>query len=265
MPRFLTSLVLALTLCPPTTSAEEIHLAARKGDAEALRQLIAAGVPVDQPSTKNTSQPGVTALYVASQFARVDAAKVLLEAGADPAIRPLGDLADGTPMHMAARRGSIEIVNMYLDQGVDPNLYDLWLGTPLHVATQRGNDEMVNLLLERGAEPTWAAPSIADDLANADLAAGEVISRGCTGLCHSLDPKANMSLWNIVNAPKAARNGYQYSEALTSLGGTWSLDELNSYIAAPGRFLPGTGMIYSVPDDRKRADLLAFLMSLTNS
>ncbi|SHG36530.1 ankyrin repeat domain-containing protein [Cognatishimia maritima] len=265
MVRFLTSFVLALCLCPPAAAAEEIHLAARKGDAEALRQLLDAGVPIDQPSTKNTSQPGVTALYVAAQFGRIEAVNLLLEAGADPVIRPVGEDADGTPLHMAVRRGSTEIVKMFLDQGVDPNIYDRWQATPLHQARLRKNDDLANLLIAHGAETDWRAPPIGDQIANADLAAGEVVAKGCAGLCHTLEPGAELSLWGIVNSPKAARSGYQYSEALLSMGGDWTIEDLNSFIAAPGRFLPGTGMYYSAPNEQDRINLIAFLATTSEN
>lgn len=261
----LTALLIG-TATPTPMHSEEIHLAARKGDAAAIEQLIADGVPVDLPSTRHTSQPGVSPLYVAAQFGRVDAVKVLLAAGADPEIRPTGEETDGTPMHMAARRGKIEVVTLLLDHGADPNIYDTWLGTPLHQARLNDNEPLAEMLIARGAETHWRAQPITEELRNADLENGKAIARGCGTLCHTLDPDVEeLSLWNILGAAKTGRPGYAYSPALAAIGGDWSYEDLNSFLASPFRFAPGTGMYYSVPDAQSRADVIAYLRTLSNA
>ncbi len=266
MVRLLLATIGALIALSLQVKAEEIHIAARKGDVAAIEKLLSEGVVVDLPSTRNTSRPGVTALYVASQFGHIEAARVLLLAGADPAVRPIGDETDGTPIHMAARRGSVEIVKMLLDEGVDPNIYDRWQGTALHQALLNDHDEVASLLVSRGAETEWQAPPIFDLMADADVENGRAAVKGCAGLCHTADANVKeRSLWDIVGAPKASRPGYEYSHPLKSLGGNWSLEELNSWLAAPSRYAPGSRMGYSVPDDETRADVLAYLRTLSDN
>ena len=245
--------------------AEPIHLAARKGDAEEIKALLSGGVPVDQPSTRNTTFPGVSALYIAAQFGKFDAAKSLMDGGANPEMRPVGGEADGTPLHMAARNGSIEIVALFLDRGADPNIYDKWTGTPLHQARLNGNLELEQLLIANGAKTEWKAASISHLFSDADIENGRAIVKGCAGVCHSIEPGADASLWDIVGNAKASRQGYEYSTALRELGGEWSYDALNSFLAAPARFLPGTGMYYSVPDAQDRADVIAYLRTLSET
>ncbi len=245
--------------------AEPIHLAARKGDAKEIITLLASGVPVDQPSTRNTSSPGVSALYIAAMFGKFDAVKTLVEAGADPEMLPVGGEAEGTPMHMAARNGSIEIVTLFLDSGTDPNVYEVWAGTPLHQAIKFDNQSVVDLLVSWGAETSFNAQSISHLFESADLENGRQIVKGCAGLCHTIENGvADRSLWEIVGAEKATRAGYDYSDALIKIGGDWSYDDLNSWLAAPSRYAPGTLMQFSVPDDRDRADVIAFLRTLSN-
>lgn len=263
--RFIAPLTAAAMAAATALHGEPIHLAARKGDVAAIDQLLAQGVQPDQPSTKNTSLPGVSALYVAAQFGKMDAVRALVAAGADPAFRPTSREAYGTPMHMAARRGSTEIIEFFLTLGVDPNIYDPWLGTPLHQARINGHSELEMVLIANGAQTEWKATSISHLLTDADVENGRVIVKGCAGVCHSIEPGADTSLWDIVGTAVANRQGYEYSTALRELGGEWSYDALNSFLAAPARFLPGTGMYYSVPDSQDRADVIAYLRTLSET
>lgn len=249
-----------------TGFAEDIHLAARRGDVDKLEDLVNAGIPVDQPSTRNTSQLGVTALYVAAQFGKSDAVAFLLDAGADPMILPTTDDADGTPLHMAARGRKVEILTMMLDWGADPNAYDDWVGTVLHQATVFDRHEMVDLLIERGAVENQTQPPISHLLANADTENGRVIAQGCL-LCHELSPAGaedKISLWNIVGAQKAVQAGKEYSDALKRSGGNWGYEDLNSFLAFPSKFIPGNAMIYTTTDQSKRVDLIAYLRTLAD-
>jgi cytochrome c2 len=51
---------------------------------------------------------------------------------------------------------------------------------------------------------------------------------------------------------------------MTELGISWSSDALNSYIAAPYQFLPGTTKIkIGIESEQDRAALIAYLASLT--
>lgn len=86
-----------------------IHFAARVGDLESLKLLLAAGVEIDlqtQPSGGEgqggrgggAAAAGYTPLLVATLRAQVDTALYLLEQGADPNI----DAAGFTPLHWAS-------------------------------------------------------------------------------------------------------------------------------------------------------------------
>lgn len=86
-------------------------------------------------------------------------------------------------------------------------------------------------------------------------------------VCHSVEKGGPMrvapNLWSIVGAPKAREKGYGYSTALASAGGVWTQQDLNDYLAAPDKFLPGTKKtIIGLPKPKERAELITFLATL---
>lgn len=86
-------------------------------------------------------------------------------------------------------------------------------------------------------------------------------------VCHSVEKGGPMrvapNLWSIVGAPKARERGYGYSTALASAGGVWTQQDLNDYLAAPDKFLPGTKKtIIGLPKPKERAELITFLATL---
>ncbi len=88
-------------------------------------------------------------------------------------------------------------------------------------------------------------------------------------VCHSVEKGGPMrvapNLWGIVGAPKAREKGYGYSAALASAGGVWTKEDLDRYLAAPDKFLPGTKKTISgLPNAKERAELITFLATLKN-
>lgn len=118
---------------------EELELkiieAAREGDLDELKQLIDAG-----------ADPSIGLAFVST----ADAARLLLNAGADVSATPTAE--GGTALHGAALEGVKEIVSILLDSGADPHLKNDHGKTPLHFAA-RENPEVGHLLLEAGADP----------------------------------------------------------------------------------------------------------------
>ena len=110
---------------------------------------------------------------------------------------------------------------------------------------------------------------IAERLLVADASGGEGLARACVA-CHSFDNgganKIGPNLWDIVDRPMAAVEGFSYSSSLSERGGVWSYEELEGFLLAPREWVPGTTMSYSgmrKPEDR--ADLIAWLRSLSDS
>jgi cytochrome c len=86
-------------------------------------------------------------------------------------------------------------------------------------------------------------------------------------VCHNLErggpARVAPNLWGIVGAQKGREKGYGYSLALAKAGGVWSERDLDEYLTAPSRFLPGTTKsIAGMPNAKERAELIAFLGTL---
>jgi len=124
---------------------------------------------------------------------------------------------------------------------------------------------------EEGGDTAAAAEKpIEFYLASADPAKGADVFKKC-GACHNADnggPNAlGPNLWGVLGEPigKGA-NGFAFSDALKSVGGTWNWDNLSKWLKSPKAFAPGTKMTFaglSKPEDR--ANVIAFLNSKSNS
>jgi len=246
--------------------ASELHVAAEKGDGSAVKRLIAGGAQLDA-----LDGSGSTALYVAADRGHADVVKQLLAAGADPRHQTMGRYYSiGSALHAAVRGGHLEAARALLDAGVDPNLADEGVGPPLHVALRSGQAGSVQLLKSYGARSKSYEP-VDRMLAGADVSQGQLIANSCA-ICHALTKQPGTrfflgpTLWDVVGRAKAAVSTFKYSATLGELGGQWSYADLNSYIADPRQFAPGTKMEWKgIKDAASRAALIAYLRTLSDA
>ena len=166
-------LFLALFLAPQAQADElsdRLFEAAQKGDAAAVRAVLAKGVDV------NTKfRYGTTVLLYAAQKGHVDVVRILLDHGADVNARET--MAGMTPLMFAAFKGHAGIVKMLLEKGAtDPDaavmpavylghletvrvllgakgLKPETLSSALAAATQTGHKDVAELLHKAGATP----------------------------------------------------------------------------------------------------------------
>lgn len=257
---------LALCVAAQVGSAGDLHQAAQKGDLAAITALLEAGAFIDETDGENE-----TALHKAAKGNHAAAVMLLLDAGADPLISGSSVFGPtGTPMHAAARMGRIEALRAFLEAGVDPNLNDPGAGPPLHFAMLYRRWEAVDLLRSYGAAPLPAA-SIKGLIAEADPVAGAEAANACR-ICHLMEPeddgmpRAGPTLWDILGRARGSAAGYDYSDAMANRGGIWSYDDLNSYLANPKGFVPGTKMegVHGITPAERRATLIRFLRDLSN-
>jgi cytochrome c len=113
------------------------------------------------------------------------------------------------------------------------------------------------------AGPAEPQEPIGKLLASADPGRGEGAARKCAA-CHTFakgEPnKVGPNLWGIVGRPRASLPNFNYSAAMKSKGGTWTIEELNTYLINPKAMVPGTSMNFAgVPRGAERADIIAFL------
>lgn len=124
-----------------------IHEAAATGRTAHITRLLAR----DPELIKVHAEDGFHPLGLACYFGHYDTAKYLLKAGAavNSASR---NLLQATPLHSAVAANILEIVDLLLANGADPNTHEQGGLTPLHNAAQNGNLDIIRALIYGGAD-----------------------------------------------------------------------------------------------------------------
>ena len=136
------------TILLDANPALDVFDAAAVGRTRGLEALLAGEPALAQARASD----GFTALHLAAFFGREDAARLLLEHGADANAVARNAELEVAPLHSAAAGGHGSIVKLLLEHGADPNARQRGGFTPLHAAAQNGDRESVEALLERGAD-----------------------------------------------------------------------------------------------------------------
>ncbi len=286
-------LLICFCLIPVTSQAAAIHDAAKKGDIAAIAAALDAGANV------NESDGLAAPLHYAVNRQHFDAAKLLVERGADVnAVSKLG----GAPLMAAVTKNRIEFITLLLAHGADPNA-TAGKQAPLHVAIKKGCLDCVTALVEAGADvnalttdPVPRTPihlarfhehseisdylmahgvvlpkpaPIAGKLAVADVENGRAFfGRNCDG-CHNNEPgkgsKYGPHLWEVIGRDKASAPQFKYSKTLRDWGGVWTYEDLNTFLYGPVLTTPGVRMeTPGVPDETERVNLIAYLRTLSD-
>jgi ankyrin repeat protein len=100
------------------------------------------------PAPDAWTPDGFTPLHIAAFAHNADAARILLDAGADPNVIATASFARVTPLGTCAFSGATEVARVLLAHGADRTLTADHGFTPLDSALANGNDELVALLRE---------------------------------------------------------------------------------------------------------------------
>jgi ankyrin repeat protein/thiol-disulfide isomerase/thioredoxin len=119
-------------------------LAASTGNVAIVQALLKAGADVNAQEGVN----GDSALMYAAVWGNMPLVRILLDAKAQANLK---DTVGCTALHLAARDGNIETMELLLAAGADPSAQDSrFLGTPLHHAAVGGQPDAVRFLLKHG-------------------------------------------------------------------------------------------------------------------
>lgn len=124
----------------------DVHEAAAFDDTPRLAELLTA----DLGATADWSAAGWQPLHLAARFGRPEAVRQLLDddAEVDPVSR---NGRRCTPLHLAAAAGHVEVVWLLIASGADVNAREAGGGSALHLAASHGDIDTVRALLAAGA------------------------------------------------------------------------------------------------------------------
>ena len=142
-----------------------LHWAAERGDRKMAEALIHAGATVDAVTRVGHYTP----LHVASTTGRAAVVELLLASGANATtVTSTGGV---TSLHLAAASGGVAAITALLDNGAEVDAREkAWGQTPLMFAAARDRVDAIRALLAGGADPDVTSKTV-DLVADGRLAA----------------------------------------------------------------------------------------------
>ncbi|OHT17264.1 hypothetical protein TRFO_41174 [Tritrichomonas foetus] len=135
-------------------SMKPLHYASICGSISTIQYLISLKIDVNEPS-----MDGKTPIFYAARFGSLEAVKLLVKHGAIFRYKR----RKLSPIIEAAKGGHTDVVNYFLENKCDPNLYTASGETPLLAAIEGKHTETVKLLLSKGAliqSPNQKLPTV---------------------------------------------------------------------------------------------------------
>lgn len=140
-----------------------LHCAVDTAQDAVLELLTSRGADLNARDGNN-----LTPLHLAAVKGRVEACRILLDAGTDVNVTGFTSRdgsAESTPLHLAAESGAREVVELLISRGANVNAVNNFQRTPLFWARKAGKTDVAELLAAHGAVedpseiPTSAAAS----------------------------------------------------------------------------------------------------------
>lgn len=98
-----------------------------------------------------------------------------------------------------------------------------------------------------------------------DAVQGKLLYEAKCGGCHSVDSNRIGPMHrNVIGRVPGSVAGYDYSPALKKLGGVWTSARIDRWLQGPQKLAPGTKMFLTVAYFRDRADIIAYLVSVSS-
>ena len=110
------------------------------------------------------------------------------------------------------------------------------------------------------ANSVQAAPAVPGDA----TAGFEIFKSHCSA-CHGKQGEGAAlapPLLGVVGARAASSTFTGYTAALKASGAVWTPAKLDGFLSGPGKLIPGTAMMASLPNAEDRQNLIAFLATL---
>lgn len=142
--------------CPSISVADPLHAAAKSGDVEGVKQLLAQGYDINVRD-ENEATPLHWAVYAGHEAV----ARLLIARGADIYANEIQlccvtPRADGrnpggvTPLHWAASGGQAVLAKLLIVKGANVNAETIDGATPLAVAVMLGHEQVIKVLVHHG-------------------------------------------------------------------------------------------------------------------
>lgn len=111
---------------------------------------------------------------------------------------------------------------------------------------------------------------LAEMMLSAEETAGERLMSSQCAACHTWNEGGSdglgPNLYGVMARDVAAKPGFGYSPALSSIGGAWTREQMNAWLINPAEFAAGTSMGYqglrSPRRDSERVNVIAYLETL---
>jgi ankyrin repeat protein len=146
--KFLTLLLCCLAVFSTALFSQEIFEAVKAGDLAKVKIL----VEKDPQIINAKNRDGITILFAAVGYPRLEIAEYLISKGADVNVR--NDFTT-TPLHLACENGlPLEFVRLLVEKGADVNAVAKYSGRPLDLALDGGDAAVIDFLKSKSARPT---------------------------------------------------------------------------------------------------------------